>query len=71
MDVFPTAFKLNSKRDLHAWFPLESFTHFTYRYEPEPGYFFNNRWILLFLVFVHWLLPPFMKGNLFVFLRKR
>ncbi|EGV20675.1 class I SAM-dependent methyltransferase [Thiocapsa marina] len=71
IDVFPTAFKLNSKRDLDAWFPVETFTHFTYRYEPEPGYFFNNRHVLALMLVVAWLLPPVMKTNLFIFLRKR
>ncbi len=71
VDVFPTAFRLNSKRELLAWFPPDAFEHFSYRYEPEPAYFFNNRAVLLLMLFVNWLLPPVMKGNLFIFLRKR
>ena len=71
IDVFPTVYRLNSMHDLRAWFPPGAFEHFTYRYEPEPGYFFNSRFMLHLMVFVNWLLPPFMKGNLFVFLRKR
>jgi SAM-dependent methyltransferase len=71
IDVFPTAFKLNSQRELLAWFPADAFDNFTYRYEPEPAYFFNNRFVLLLMLFVNWLLPPVMKGNLFIFLRKR
>lgn len=67
IDVFPTAFRLNSVRSLHCWFPAERCEHFSYRYEPEPGYFFNSRVVL----FLNWLLPPAMKTNLFVFLRKR
>ena len=71
VDVFPTAFKLNSKRELRQWFPAEAFDDFTYRYEPEPGYYFNNRLVLQLMLFVSWILPPTMKTNLFVFLRKR
>ena len=71
IDVFPTVFKLNSQRDLHAWFPSEAFEHFTYRYEPEPGYFFNSRFVLVLMLLVSWLAPPVMKTNLFIFLRKR
>ncbi|MBK1633336.1 SAM-dependent methyltransferase [Thiohalocapsa halophila] len=71
IDVFPTAFRLNSLRDLRRWFPAERFEHFTYRYEPEPAYFFNSRAVLRLMLFLSWLLPPVMKTNLFVFLRKR
>jgi SAM-dependent methyltransferase len=71
IDVFPTAFRLNSLRDLRRWFPAERFEHFTYRYEPEPGYFFNNPVMLRLMLFLSWLLPPVMKTNLFVFLRQR
>ncbi|MEA1049017.1 methyltransferase domain-containing protein [Lamprobacter modestohalophilus] len=71
IDVFPTTFRLNSLRDLRRWFPSERFEHFTYRYEPEPGYFFNNRVVLRLMLFLSWLLPPVMKTNLFVFLRKQ
>ena len=71
IDVFPTAFRLNSLRALRRWLPTERFEHYTYHYEPEPGYYFNSRLMLRLLLFLGWLLPPVMKTNLFVFLRKR
>ncbi len=71
IDVFPTLFKLNSKSDLQKWFPVGKFENFTYRYEAEPSYFFNNRIVLLIMLFANWLLPPLMNSNLFIFLRKR
>jgi len=71
IDVFPTVFQLNSLRDLRRWFPTDRFEHFTYRYEPEPGYFFNNPMVLRLMLFLSWVLPPVMKTNLFVFMRKR
>lgn len=69
-DVFPTAFRLNCLRALRRWFPAERFEHFSYRYEPEPGYYFNNVTVLRMMMLLSWLLPPAMKTNLFIFLRK-
>ncbi len=71
VDVFPTVFKLNSKSALTTWFPPDAFENFSYRYEAEPSYFFNSRWLLLMMLFVNWLLPPVMKTSLFIFLRRR
>jgi len=70
IDVFPTVFKLNSKRDISTWFKPDAFDNFTYRYEPEPSYFFNSRAVFALMLFLNWLSPPVMKSNLFVFLRK-
>lgn len=71
MDVFPTVFKLNSKRAITTWFPFDAFDHFTYRYEAEPSYFFNNRAVFALMLLINWLMPPVMKSGLFVFLRKK
>lgn len=71
IDVFPTVFKLNSKRAIKAWFPPAAFDNFTYRYEAEPSYFFNRRAVFALMLLINWLTPPAMKSGLFVFLRKR
>jgi len=71
IDVFPTVFKLNSKRDIRAWFNSDDFDNFTYRYEAEPSYFFNSRTVFAFMLFLNRILPPVMKSGLFVFLRKK
>lgn len=70
-DVFPTAFKLNSMRDINTWFKLDAFDNFTYRYEAEPSYFFNNRFVFALMLMVNRLTPSMMKSGLFVFLRKK
>ena len=71
VDIFPTVYKLNSKRAIATWFPPDTFDNFTYRYEAEPSYFFNNRAVFALMLLINWLTPPVMKSGLFVFLRKR
>jgi SAM-dependent methyltransferase len=70
-DVFPTSFCLNSRREIAQSFPPETFDNFTYRYEAEPAYVFNNRMVLTTMLVLNRLIPPVMKSGLFVFLRKR
>lgn len=70
VDVFPTTFKLNSLKDISRYFGGD-FDNFTYRYEAEPSYYFNNRFVFLMMLFVNRCLPPVMKSNLFIFLRKK
>lgn len=70
-DVFPTVFKLNSLRAIRTWFKPGDFDNFTYRYEAEPSYFFNNRAVFTLMLLVNWLTPPVMKSGLFIFLRKK
>ncbi len=71
IDVFPTVFKLNSKRAIATWFGPDVFDDFTYRYEAEPSYFFNNRAVFALMLLINRLLPPTIKSRLFVFLRKK
>jgi len=71
IDVFPTVFKLNSKRDIVRWFGSDAFDDFTYRYEAEPSYFFDNRAVFAFMLLINRLLPRAMKSGLFVFLRRK
>jgi len=71
IDVFPTVFKLNSKRAIAHWFGLDAFDNYTYRYEAEPSYFFNRRAVFALMLLINRLSPPVMKSNLFVFLRKK
>lgn len=71
VDVFPTVFKLNSKRNLSKWFPHDIYDNFTYRYEGEPAYFFNRGTILALFLLLNRVLPSAMKTSLHIFLRKR
>ncbi len=71
IDVFPTVYKMNSKRDICTWFGPDKFDNFTYRYEAEPSYFFNNHVVFALMLLFNRLSPPVIKSGLFVFLRKR
>ena len=71
IDVFPTVFKLNSKRDIARWFPSETFDSFIYRYEAEPSYFFTRSTIFALMLLINQFSPPVMKSSLFIFLRKK
>lgn len=71
IDVFPTTFRLNSKRDIAKYFTAENFDSFSYRYEAEPAYHFNSKLVFALMLTVNRLLPEVLKANLFVFLRKR
>ncbi len=71
IDIFPTVFKLNNKHAIKTWFPPDAFDNFTYRYEAEPSYFFNNRTVFALILLINWLTPPVMKSGLFVFLKKK
>jgi SAM-dependent methyltransferase len=52
VDVFPTAYKLNTYGALKAHFPADQFFNATYGYTPEPAYFAQARfawWLMLAL----------------------
>ena len=70
IDVFPTTFKLNSLKDISRYFDKNRFDNFTYRYEAEPSYYFNNKFIFFTMAVFNKYLPSVLKSNLFIFLRK-
>ncbi len=71
IDVFPTVFKLNSKKEIDRWFSNRTFENYTYYYEAEPSYYFNNGFVFALMLLINRLTPPAMKSGLFVFLRKK
>ena len=71
IDVFPTVFKLNSRRAIANIFIPEAFDNFTYGYEAQLSYFFNSRSVFALILLLNRLTPPGMKSGLFVFLRKK
>ena len=70
-DVFPTMYRLNSRKDIANFFLPELFDDHSYLYCFEPQYHFGNARIYRALRFLHWLLPASLQGNLFVFIQKR
>jgi SAM-dependent methyltransferase len=71
LDIFPTVFRMNSMADLRRLFPSSSFENFSYYYQAEPSYHFNSRTVFAAMRWLDKLLPNSLKGNLFVFLRRK
>ena len=70
-DVFPTTFKLNTRRSVAKYFTSDKFENYSYMYEAEPVYHFNNRFVYWMFYMANRLTPRVMKTNLYIFLRKR
>ncbi|HYC37518.1 MAG TPA: class I SAM-dependent methyltransferase [Usitatibacter sp.] len=71
IDVFPTRFRLNTMRSIKKYFSNVDFEHFSFYYQAEPAYHFNSPLIFSFMRFVDDLLPRPLRGNLFIFLRRK
>lgn len=69
-DVFPTVYRLNTRRSLGKLFAATEFQDHSYVYCFEPQYFFGSRVAYRLFQFAHWLLPGALHGNLFIFIRK-
>jgi len=70
-DVFPTAYQLNTRAALARHFPASLYENYSYIYCFEPQYHFRRTAVYRFFRLVHWLLPPSLQGNLYIFLRRR
>ena len=68
VDVFPTTYNLNTLRDIEKAFM--GWEHKSYIYRSDPAYFFGNKLLYKLQSFMHRVLPTFLSGNLFIFIRK-
>jgi SAM-dependent methyltransferase len=69
-DVFPTAYRLNSVRDLRRYFPDTRWRHCSYRSNPSPKYF-GQSWLMFHAIALYQaLMPDPLKTDLHVFLQK-
>jgi SAM-dependent methyltransferase len=68
VDVFPTAYRLNTLGALRRAFA--GFSCFNYLYAGEPQYYFGRASLYRFLELVHSVAPAALVSNLFVFMRK-
>ena len=71
VDVFPTVYKLNTRKAIAAVFPGKCYEDCTYYYAGEPAYHFGSAVMYQLLRFVAWVSPRPFYANLFVFLRKK
>ena len=69
-DVFPTRYRLNTRRALERHFGGEAVVH-TYTASAEPAYHFNSSVVFGTFKLLHKLLPDFFQTTLFIFINKR
>ena len=67
-DIFPTQYKMNRLKDINFYFT--NWENLSFIYKCEPSYYFGSKIIYFFLSFLHRLMPSFMCGNLFIFIKK-
>jgi len=68
IDVFPTEYKMNTLSCISKIF--KSYKNKSYLYSAEPAYYFGNKIIFTFFLFLHRILPRPFVSNLFIFLQK-
>lgn len=69
-DVFPTRYRMNTRRDLKRLFPPEQFRHHVYAHAAEPAYCADNVWLGRLLVAVNSVTPPWLRPTQMIFLHK-
>ena len=70
-DVFPTVYRLNTKRRLRRHFGPEAWEDFTYFYNAEPPYVQRSRLAIRLVKALFRIAPDALATNLHVFMRKR
>jgi hypothetical protein len=68
-DVFPTAYRLNTLKDIRTAFP--DFENFSYLIRGNPAYFFGSKLAYRLLKVLHHMTPSWFSGNILVFLRRQ
>lgn len=71
IDVFPTTYKLNTKRALRRYFPSHGYEHFSYGHTPEPAYFSDVYLAWALVLLLDRITPEAYAPFWFIFLRKR
>jgi SAM-dependent methyltransferase len=67
-DVFPTAYKMGSVRQIRALFPKCEVSW--YRDNSEPAYYFGSPALYRLFLALHWLLPASLATSVCFFIRK-
>lgn len=70
-DIFPTAYKLNTRRSIRRHFPTEEWEDFSYFYNSEPPYVQRSRMLMAVLDAYQRIAPEALATNLHVFLRRK
>jgi SAM-dependent methyltransferase len=70
-DVFPTTYRLNTRRALRRWFPPAAWRLIVYGWTAEPAYYGESRLLFALMRMLDRALPEACSANLFAFARKR
>ncbi len=70
-DVFPVAYKMNTRAALKHLFPLGRYEHHVALRTSPPGYHGGNIFLGRFFQFYDLMMPPVGRSLLYVFLRKK
>jgi SAM-dependent methyltransferase len=70
-DVFPTQYKMNSRKSISKLFPHPHWIDYTYTNNPTPKYFGKSRVLFSIIDLYQSSMPNTFKTDLLVFLRKR
>jgi ubiquinone/menaquinone biosynthesis C-methylase UbiE len=68
VDIFPTAYKMNTPSQIHNYFAGWDNRSFVFR--ADPAYYFGSRLMYSLQAVVQRLMPEAFSGNLFVFVQK-
>jgi SAM-dependent methyltransferase len=67
-DIFPTAYKLNTRAAIRRCF--RGWDDHSYLYTSEPQYYFGSRMMYVLFSLLHRCAPELFTGNIFFFLKK-
>lgn len=70
-DVFPTFYRMNSRRTIRKLFPASIWMNCTYTWSAEPGYTFGKPTVVRVLSAIQYIKLPIGGEALYVFLQKR
>lgn len=70
-DVFPTQYRLNTRRAIARYFPTELWERALYTWTSEPAYFGGSKLIWGLMLVLFRLVPPSLGATWNIFLRKR
>ncbi len=70
-DVFPTFYRLNTRRAIKTAFPPEEFEHIVYTWEPEPAYAGRSTAMAMLFTLLRRATPDRVRPVLLIFLRRR
>ena len=71
IDIFPTAYKLNTRSALKKHFPKSDFDIYVYGHFAEPRYFGNSKLLWAIMLFIFRITPECLAPKWMIFIRKK